>query len=315
MVFLFICLLTSGYSLTAMEMSKSISTFSASQENCSEMYRACELAIHQSVMSNEELEEKKKMVLSWVHLGQAYYHGFGVEIDYARARGYFEKVENENSSKHAQAQAWLHLGIIYYYGNGVGVDKGRARGYFEKAAQHEESKEAQADAQAYLGLIYYMGEGGTQMFEGTYRHSEGENGEGGALALTDYDGQVRAVINYNQAREYFEKAANQKFSGRARAKASLYLGMIYYKGLGVTKNYVQAREYFEKVELQELEDKYAQVEAWLYLGMIYHQAAKQDDNSDAIASALDKINLILLAADEALLRALEAEESRLMGKK
>jgi len=51
--------------------------------------------------------------------------------------------------------------------------------------------------------------------------------------------------DYHQAREWYEKAAAQGY-----ADAQCDLGVLYFKGYGVTQDYHQAREWFERAAAQ-----------------------------------------------------------------
>ncbi len=82
-------------------------------------------------------------------LGQRYYNGIGVNIDYAKAREYFE-VAAENGSQASN----YYLGKIYYNGNGVETNHLKAKEYFEKS-----SKADNVFSTYYLGKIYYWGDG------------------------------------------------------------------------------------------------------------------------------------------------------------
>lgn len=82
-------------------------------------------------------------------LGQRYYEGKGVNVDYSKAKGYFE-VASERGSEGAN----YYLGKIYYNGNGVQTNHLKAKEYFEKS-----SKANNVFSTYYLGKLYYWGDG------------------------------------------------------------------------------------------------------------------------------------------------------------
>lgn len=82
-------------------------------------------------------------------LGQIYYSGIGVGVDYQKAKGFFE-IAAERGSKGAN----YFLGKIYYNGNGVQTNHVKAKEYFEKSANSNN-----VFSEYYLGKIYYWGDG------------------------------------------------------------------------------------------------------------------------------------------------------------
>ena len=82
-------------------------------------------------------------------LGQRYYNGVGVEVDFAKAKQYFE-IAAERGSQGSH----YYLGKIFYNGNGVTTDHLKAKEYFEKS-----SKADNVFSTHYLGKLYYWGDG------------------------------------------------------------------------------------------------------------------------------------------------------------
>ncbi len=101
------------------------------------------------------------------------------------------------------------------------------------------SPTARAQAQLRLGEIYYCGKG--------------------------------VQKDYEQARSFFELAANQNEDPIVRAAAQRRLGEIYYFGRGVQEDYKRAREFFELAANQN-ENAITQAEAHRFLGEIYYLA-------------------------------------------
>ena len=82
-------------------------------------------------------------------LGERYFNGVGVGVDFEKARGYFE-VAAERGSNGSN----YYLGKIYYNGCGVGINYGKAKEYFEKSAGADN-----VFSKFYLGKLYYWGDG------------------------------------------------------------------------------------------------------------------------------------------------------------
>jgi TPR repeat protein len=82
-------------------------------------------------------------------LGLRYYKGIGVGVNYARAKGYFEKAIDGGCNA-----ASYYLGVIYYNGKGTPTDHVKAKEYFEKS-----EADNNVFSSYYLGKIYYWGDG------------------------------------------------------------------------------------------------------------------------------------------------------------
>jgi uncharacterized protein len=83
-------------------------------------------------------------------LGLLYYHGQGVQQDFAAAATWLRKAANQDD-----ADAQSHLGVMFFQGQGVPQDKTEAMKWFRSAADLGD-----AEAQYNLGLTYAKGEGG-----------------------------------------------------------------------------------------------------------------------------------------------------------
>jgi hypothetical protein len=83
-------------------------------------------------------------------LGLLYYHGQGVQQDFAAAATWFRKAADQDD-----APAQSHLGVMYFEGQGVPQDKAQAVKWFRRAADLGD-----AQAQFNLGLSYAKGESG-----------------------------------------------------------------------------------------------------------------------------------------------------------
>ncbi len=76
-----------------------------------------------------------------VQLGELYYGGFGVEIDYEKAHECFMQAANQKEDLQALVVACQHLGEMYLLGRGVEKDYQKAGVYFQ-LLNNPEIKEA-----------------------------------------------------------------------------------------------------------------------------------------------------------------------------
>ena len=88
-------------------------------------------------------------ILAAENIGDAYYWGKGVAIDYPRAMAAY-KIAAEAGDAMSQYQ----VGFMYYEGRGVAVDYEQARPWLEKAAAQD-----QPNAVGTLGAMYTEGKG------------------------------------------------------------------------------------------------------------------------------------------------------------
>lgn len=87
-------------------------------------------------------------------LGKIYYHGMGLEKDFAKALQCYEQALAVDKNNRL---ALNQLGIMYYKGEGSEADFRKAASFCERAAD-----KGQPGCQYYLGLMYVNGEGVTQ---------------------------------------------------------------------------------------------------------------------------------------------------------
>ena len=81
------------------------------------------------------------------NLGNYYYHGKGVEQDYAKAAEWYRK-----AAEQGYAAAQDNIGYLYYHGKGVEQDYAKAAEWYRKAAE-----QGHASAQNNLGYCYDYG--------------------------------------------------------------------------------------------------------------------------------------------------------------
>lgn len=88
-------------------------------------------------------------------LGLRYYRGVGVDVNFEKARTYFESAVNNGIDNAA-----YYLGVIYYNGKGTPVNHVKAKEYFERSEANNN-----IFSSYYLGKIYYWGDGVEQNIE------------------------------------------------------------------------------------------------------------------------------------------------------
>ncbi|MDZ4153381.1 hypothetical protein, partial [Methylicorpusculum sp.] len=137
--------------------------------------------------------------------GEKYY--FGQNLEYTKARNFFEQAANQETDPGVNTLARLYLGEMYYYSLGVKEDHLKALDYFEQVEAQAIEPGAKALARRYLGQIYYLS-----------KHS---------------------TVDYIKAHNYFLQATEHP---KAQADAQQYLGLMYYFGQGVAVDYTKARE-------------------------------------------------------------------------
>jgi TPR repeat protein len=188
-------------------------------------------------------------------VGQFYYLGLGTNVDYAKAREWWEK-----AAAAGYAGAMRSLGVSFYYGSGLpGPDYIQARAWYEKAVTAGNN-----DAMRDLGLLYRDGLGVGQDYAKAREWFEKAAVGGNADAMLNlgelYEkGEGLPGPNYDKAREWYEKAA-----AAGDIDAMIVLGAFYWDGLGLPgPDYARARAWYEKAAAAGNND------AMLILGMFY----------------------------------------------
>jgi len=168
-------------------------------------------------------------------LGQIYFLGLGVPQDYEKARQWYEK-----SAEKGDAWAMYILGGMYVDGQGVPQDYEKARQWYEKSAEKDND-----DAMFNLGVMYVDGQGVPQDYDKARQWFEKSAEKGNAWAMYSLGGMYEdgqgVPQDYEKARQWYEKSAE-----KGNAMAMFNLGLMYYEGLGVPQDYDKARQWFEK---------------------------------------------------------------------
>ena len=188
---------------------------------------------------NKVLEGSEQVFLAEAmgSIGALYFHGQGIEQDYAQALEWYRKAADLG-----ETDSMINIGGMYLYGQGVEQDYTQALEWYEKAA--DLGKE---NAMGWLGYLYYNGLGVeqdyTQALEWFKKGADlGEPSAMNNLAGMYYYGQG-VEQDYTQALEWYEKAADL---GNTDAMKSL-AGM-YTDGRGVEVDIDIAQEWYNKAE-------------------------------------------------------------------
>lgn len=188
--------------------------------------------------TNEIEPTPQRREQSFFSLGEQYYFGRGVPVDYITARDCFLLAEQYAIDLEERAQTYLYLAEIYYYGcQDMSADHNKALHYFVKAEAQTTRPDLQVHARLHLGELYYYG--------------------------------MEIPQDYTKARRSFELIKDQTLDPEARAAALFYLGKIYYLGQGVRENHEKAFTYF-KAAAEQAPNQQIQANVMLYLAQHYY---------------------------------------------
>jgi TPR repeat protein len=171
---------------------------------------------------------------SFINIGNAYSHGYGVPIDFGEARKWYEK-----ALAAGDLFAMNNIGYLYQEGHGVPRDYAEAIRRYEKAAAG-----GVTFSMVSLGNLYREGKGVAKDPATARRWYEKAAAEGNPEGMTNLGYLAEKggdVPHYDEARKWYEKAAE---AGEQTAMANL--GNFYRDGNGVPKNYSEARRWYER---------------------------------------------------------------------
>lgn len=182
-------------------------------------------------------------------MGVNYQYGYGVPVDKQKSLEWFQKSADNGNSESMRA-----LGIIYESGLGVDKDPMRAFDFFQKGVEAGNTKSLEKLAWYFeKGVVVEKNEGkAKELYERFFTELQKQALDGDADAMYRMGDiyqygfpQIGIPIYYQQAAEWYEKAANK---GYMYAQTSL--GILYYFGQGVPKNYTKAAEWYKKAAEQ-----------------------------------------------------------------
>lgn len=172
-------------------------------------------------------------------LGCCYSNSYGTQVDYPKARFWYDK-----SLKNGCLRALRAIAISYEKGQGVPQSYQKAAEWYTKAAEL-----GHASAQWKLGLYYEKGQGVPQSYQKAvewYSKAAEQGHDGGQYFLGSCYSSGRGVPkSYEKAVEWYSKAAAQGLK-----TAQHILGIYYIYGLGVPKSYEKAVDWFIKAAEQ-----------------------------------------------------------------
>ncbi len=189
-------------------------------------------------------------------LGERYYFGKGVEIDYEKAKMYYAKAEYLGNYKGKYA-----IGRMYYFGKSFEKNYERAYNIFNELTIKYDDQYSKY----YLGEMYYFGKYVEKNYEKAYNIfnelATKYNDDWAKYYLGEmyYFGKYVGK-DYGKAYDLFNELATEYNDDWAK----YYLGEMYYFGKYVGKDYEQAKILFEQVK-----NGYDKVNAEYYLGKIF----------------------------------------------
>lgn len=174
-------------------------------------------------------------------LGDCFYNGIGVNIDYQKAAFWFEKAaEQEN------VDAQHMFGFCYFSGNGFEKDYEKAKFWFKKAADkgNELSQQKLAllyeDEHDYENAAYWyrkLGEHGSDFLSKSVAFAAFANGLDGVLEKDYKQALLLAVKAIETIPEKHIKVKSYLFT---------YLGNVYKNGINLKKDYEKAIYWYTK---------------------------------------------------------------------
>lgn len=186
------------------------------------------------------------------YLGNIYYKGENVEKNYEKAFQYFEL-----SAKQDNPDALCKIGYFYENGYSCRKDFHKAKDFYEKSAKHNYPL-----ALNYLGMIFIQGTGiaidhkkGVQYLE----QAEKLNCPEACVNLGYFYNFKSKNLDYSKGRYYYEKAIQL-----GSITAFLYMGNLYFFGVGVQQDFLQAKEWYEKAA------EHDDADAFNVIGHLYH---------------------------------------------
>lgn len=166
------------------------------------------------------------------NLGLMYARGEGVEQDYGRAAGLFQAAADQGLS-----QALVNLAVLYENGFGVALDEAEAVRLYREAARF--------DVTGLDGLLTAFGAPWPSRLAAFDPSPDAAGRDAAAASAGDpvarfalgyrFSTGAGRPVNFPEAARLYRASAEQGF-----AAASLNLGLLYIRGLGVPQDYVAA---------------------------------------------------------------------------
>lgn len=191
----------------------------------------------------KKLVEEKKYVKSMNQLGDIYYLGINVEIDYKKALYYYVKAYNTDNK---DCKSKFCIARCYYYGNGVEQNYYKAFQIFYELVEKDKYEEAIY----FLGVCYYLARGIEKdykkalfYFNESIKCNKNVKYSNCDLGNMYLKGQG-VEKDISKAKEYFEHALDENDDLAYYRLASIYLGAY-----GTYQDDGLAKKYFDKIEI------------------------------------------------------------------
>lgn len=168
-------------------------------------------------------------------LGNMYFDGRGVSLDYAASLVWYRKAADQGNT-----EAQYNLGYQYENGLGIAQDYNEAFHLYSKAAAKDN-----IDAMYHLGILYYHGNGIKKNYitalTWLLKAAHSENIYAQYFLGVAYQNGTGVKQDYTEAFKWYSKSADKGYSYSQYA-----LGHMYENGQGVSQNSSTAFEWYSK---------------------------------------------------------------------
>lgn len=256
--------------------------YSASEKNCIKAkfnlamcyYNGNGIEQNDAVSFNilKELAEKYNHARSYYYLGEFYFFGGPVEIDYEKSFFYYSEALKINPE---YLKAKLCIAYAYYSGKGIEKNYEIAFNMFKELVEEYKFP----DAYFYLGEFYYLGRVVQQSYEKAFSYfNKSVEYEKNIYASKYYLGEMYMFgkgVNTDcpKAKMYFEEILDEKYDDTYYKLALLNSG-----NYGIEKNEEKTKKYFEKIEFD------------LCIALIYYVLAIKPEEEQSLDEIVRLLN-------------------------
>ena len=220
----------------------------------------------------KELAEKYNHARSYYYLGEFYFFGGPVEIDYEKSFFYYSEALKINPE---YLKAKLCIAYAYYSGKGIEKNYEIAFNMFKELVEEYKFP----DAYFYLGEFYYLGRVIQQSYEKAFSYfNKSVEYEKNIYASKYYLGEMYMLgkgvnTDCQKAKMYFEEILDEKYDDTYYKLALLNSG-----NYGIEKNEEKAKKYFEKIEFD------------LCIALIYYVLAIKPEEEQSLDEIVRLLN-------------------------
>lgn len=184
-------------------------------------------------------------------IGDIYYYGYGVTVDYFEAAKWYQKAVDEYE---AFGSTYENLAVMYRYGKGVAEDFNKSLRFYRLAIEFYKTPSLFSDtislesAEA-LGSLYESAPDGIRSFNLSIQYYEqaaeldSENPTIYTKLGMAYGKGIGRPINYEKAFRFYKKAVEY---GCEDGEVYFNLAELYQNGKGGDTNEYYARDYYKK---------------------------------------------------------------------